>query len=111
MLISFSLSDEALDQCKNTLLEERISNLLRSHKAGYNFVVVNRDTGAWCLNRLTLIDSDKSILNRLVQEVTQTGELPRKAQHMIALSAPGTQLVASTNGSFKFLSITVSSTI
>jgi hypothetical protein len=94
MIVHFDLEEDRLAAIRKPLLQERVSSILRAHRSGAHLVIVSRQTGKWLAKNANkiLLDADRSTLHRLLQEITQSGDLVRRAPKLLRIGAQDTIL-------------------
>jgi hypothetical protein len=90
MIIFLDLSPVDLSNVDSEFLADRVTAVVRSHRRGHNLAICTRATATWMLQNLSLIGSDRSALQRISSDVTQNGDLIRRAARLLKVSRPGT---------------------
>ena len=96
MLFYLDLVDELLS-VPNAALTSAISDLIRAHRLGHHLAIITRPCASWLRDNLDLSRSDDAMVARIAQDYAQTGDLHRRANIFIRLSAEPT-LDLSING-------------
>ena len=91
MIILLGIAPKQLALTEVALLEERVSTLLRAHRNGQHLVIIDRLAGHWLLNNVPLLQNDRSTLQKIIQDITQTGNLPNQTPYLIRITGSGEQ--------------------
>lgn len=91
MIFRFCLTPNDLERIEPSLLQDRMVSLLRAHRFGHHFLVIDRITADWLLQNVVLPEKDKAILEAIRQSATQNGRLTKDAKISIYVSMPLTE--------------------
>lgn len=101
MIINMGLSVEELRKISTHFLEDRISGLLHAHQRGYHLLILDRICGRWLLENLSFSKRESALIEQLILEITQTGNLRKNASIYIEICPPSLGgLITNTNKIF-----------
>jgi hypothetical protein len=101
MLIVFDLSVSAMSSMRREVIHERVCELIYAHRAGRNLVVFSRVCCEWIKSTLRLSQVEASVLAKIYNGLSQTGNLEKIAKKFIRITEPGRNI--SRNGDHEIL--------
>lgn len=86
MIIHFDFSAAQLATVPKALLEGCIYEAVRAHRLGYHLFIINREAADYVRHNVTLNAAERTMIEKLRSEYTQTADLVRRAGKYVRIA-------------------------